>query len=453
MSKDTSKMTPAEIVEQVRARSRQHETPVVNFSQMTEIVIAALYKRMDSGEFSRKSGTWDGSLTALEGEVMDIMFKLSSEGQTEIPREKMHEIKREILADFTAFGPLSRYLEDPTVTEIMVNGSEAIFVAKEGELIEGKVKFRDEEHVREIADRLLMTSGQVLSESQPFVDARLPDGSQVNVLIPPVSVRGTFITIRKQVQQKFTMDDLINMGTLNKSAAEFLRCCVRGKINIIVSGGTGSGKTTLLSVLANDIAAAERIITIEDSAELDLPQKNVATLEIQLPDEKGEGGIVARDLMRNALRMRPDRIIIGEVRGAEAVDMLQAMNTGHDGSMATIHSNSPRDTLSRIETMIFMGGVQLPLEAIRGQIASACQLVVHMERFPSGQRFVTRISEIQGMEKDMVTLQDLFAMEREGLDDKGKVKGNIKSLGLVPKFMDLIKKRGVEVPNQMFTKK
>lgn len=355
-----------------------------------------------------------------------------------------------MMDEIFGFGPITKLLEDPNVTEVMVNGPQRIFMEIRGKVHRAQVSFRDDRHVYHIIDKIIAPLGRRVDESSPMVDARLPDGSRVNIIIPPLSLVGPTITIRKFSIDPFTLDDLITFGTLNLEMASFFRACVRGRLNIIISGGTGSGKTTLLNVLSGFIPHDERIITIEDAAELQLQQEHVISLESRPANIEGKGQIKIRDLVVNSLRMRPDRIIVGEVRSDETLDMLQAMNTGHDGSITTIHANTPRDSLARMETLVHFGGAELPTKAIREQISSALQLVIQVSRFPDGSRKISKVSEITGMEGDVITLQDIFVYHQDGVDLKGNVVGRHVATGVVPTFMDNLKVLGETVMPTLF---
>lgn len=359
-------------------------------------------------------------------------------------------VNQTVMSEIYHFGPISELLNDDTITEIMVNGPKNIFIERKGKIVKTDNEFRDDKHVMHIIDKIISPLGRRVDESSPLVDARLPDGSRVNIIIPPLAVKGPSITIRKFSSDPFTVDDLITFGTLNADIAQFLRLCVKGRINILVSGGTGSGKTTLLNVLSSFIPEMDRIVTIEDAAEVQLQQSHVVTLESRPANIEGKGKVTIRDLVVNSLRMRPDRIIVGEVRGGEALDMLQAMNTGHDGSLTTIHANTPRDSLSRLETMVMMSGIELPSRAIREQVASAINLVVQVSRMLDGSRKVTKISEIVGLEGDTVTLQDVFIFNQEGFDEQGTVKGKHQATGILPNFLTKIKAHGENVPASLF---
>ncbi len=355
------------------------------------------------------------------------------------------EIEEKVFAYVADYGPIQVFLDDPDVSEIMVNGPHQVYIERLGDLIETDVMYDNARHVRFAINHIINPTGRFVNIAHPTVDSRLPDGSRVNIVIPPVSQQGPCITIRKFLKDKLTLDQLINLGSLSEQMAQFLTLCVKGHLNIIVAGNTSSGKTTLLNILAGHIHERERIITIEDSAELALQQSHKLSLEAQPPDHHGQGGISVRELVRNALRMRPDRIIIGEVRGGETIDMLQAMNTGHDGSMATIHSNSARDTVSRLETTALMAGIDMPIMAIRRQIASALELVVHLSRLPDGSRKITQITEVVGMEGDIITLTDLYLFEQMGVDPGGKIKGRFRPTGLRPQFSATLESHGCRI--------
>jgi pilus assembly protein CpaF len=354
-----------------------------------------------------------------------------------------------VIADIVGFGPLEPLLQDSEITEVMVNGPKDIYIERRGMIEPTEIVFENDEHLMRIIDRIVSPLGRRVDEASPMVDARLPSGYRVNATIPPLSLDGPLLTIRKFATTPYTAQDLIANGTMTPALVAFLKACVQARVNIVISGGTGSGKTTLLNVVSAFIPGAERIITIEDTAELQLNQKHVLRLEKRPPNVEGRGEVTIRQLVINALRMRPDRIIVGEARGGEALDMLQAMNTGHDGSMTTIHSNSPRDTLRRIETMVLMAGYDLPLKAIREQAASAIEMVVHMERLRDGTRKVLKVSEVQGMEGDSIVMQDLFEFAQTGVQN-GRVVGALKSNGLRPKFSEKFAVNGIEIPAGVF---
>jgi pilus assembly protein CpaF len=365
-------------------------------------------------------------------------------------QEKAHIIQ--VIGDSVlGLGPLEQFIRDPDITEVMVNSASTIYVERAGKLYWTGAKFLDEEQLRRTIDKIVARVGRRVDESSPYVDARLPDGSRVNAIIPPLAVDSPILTIRKFSADPYTADDLVSFGTMSLATVEFLKACVAGRINILVSGGTGVGKTTTLNVLSSFLPPDERILTIEDAAELKLQQPHVVRLEARPPNIEGRGRVSIRDLVRNALRMRPDRIVVGEVRGEEALDMLQAMNTGHDGSISTVHSNSPRDAIARMETMTMMAGMDLGVRAIREQIASAIQLIIHQARLKDGTRRITHITEIVGMEGDIITLQDLFTFDyRAGMDDHGKFMGQLRPTGLRPHFLDRLQDFGIFVPPSLF---
>jgi pilus assembly protein CpaF len=367
-----------------------------------------------------------------------------------LSREDRDRVAAEIADDILGHGPLERLLADETVTEIMVNGPHDVWVERQGRLYETTVRFADESHLRRIINKMVAQVGRRIDESSPMVDARLPDGSRVNAVIPPLSLSGPLVTIRKFSKRRLDLTDMIRLGTLTTETSEFLQRCVLAKLNVLVSGGTGTGKTTLLNALSSAIPDADRIVTIEDAAELRLNQRHVLRLEARPKNIEGEGEIAIRELVRNSLRMRPDRIIVGEVRGAEALDMLQAMNTGHDGSLCTVHANSTRDALSRVETMVLMAGFDLPMRAIRQQVASAIDLIIHLERLEDGSRRVAAITEVQRMESDVITLQDIFEFRVEHVTEDRAVVGSLRSTGLRPTFVHKFEKRGVSLPVTLF---
>ncbi len=401
-------------------------------------VIAELDPRMDLTDAERVRRT-------LEETFLSV---LESEGIV-LSRIERHRLFEAIVAEILGYGPIEPLLKDDTVTEIMVNGPKQVWVERNGKLEKTNIQFDDDDHVMRIIDRIVSPLGRRIDESSPMVDARLPDGSRINAVIPPISLVGPCLTIRKFSRDPLTVDDLIRFGTMTPEIAQFLEACVKARLNIVVSGGTGSGKTTLLNVLSSFIPGDERIVTIENAAELQLRQEHVVTLESRPPNIEGKGEVTIRDLVINALRMRPDRIVVGECRGGEALDMLQAMNTGHDGSMTTIHSNSPRDTLHRLETMVLMAGMDLPVRAIREQIASALDLIIHTARLKDGSRKIVAITEVQGMEGDVIVLQDIFVFEQTGIEN-GKVIGRIKPTGVRPKFAEKFEVANIYLPPQVF---
>ena len=367
-----------------------------------------------------------------------------------IPLGDRERLVEELISEIMGLGPIEPFLKDSSVSEVMVNGPDSIYIERSGHLIKTDTRFRNSEHLMHIIDRIVSAVGRRVDESSPMVDARLLDGSRVNVIIPPLSLIGPCLTIRKFSRDVITVERMLELGSFDERMAQFLESCVQGRLNIVVSGGTGSGKTTLLNVLSSYIPESERIVTLEDSAELQLHQENLVTLETRPANIEGEGEINMRDLVRNALRMRPDRIIVGEVRTGEALDMLQAMNTGHDGSMTTAHANSARDLLSRLETMVLMSGMELPLRAIRSQIASAVDIVVQIARMRDGSRKITNISEVTGMEGDIITMQDLFRYEQHGIDRDGRLTGEFVTTGLRPMCGEKLELNGIHLPMELF---
>ncbi|MCL5264764.1 MAG: CpaF family protein [Chloroflexi bacterium] len=392
----------------------------------------------------------DLSNTAMVRRSIEELFNLILEQEgIVLARADRIRLFEQIAAEILGFGPLEPLLNDESITEIMVNGPNRVFVEQRGKIHKADVVFQNDDHVMRIIDRIISPLGRRCDESQPMVDARLPDGSRVNAIIPPVSLVGPVITIRKFAKSPLTVDDLIKFGSLTPELVEFVKACVHARLNIIISGGTGSGKTTLLNVLSSFIPNDERIVTIEDAAELQLRQEHVVTLESRPANIEGKGQITIRELVINALRMRPDRIVVGECRGREALDMLQAMNTGHDGSLTTAHSNGPRDTIARLETMVLMAGMDLPLRAIREQISSALDLIVHQERLRDGSRRVVNVTEVVGMEGDVVVLQDIFVFEQTGVED-GRIIGRIRPSGIRPKFTPKLEAANIYLPPRIF---
>ena len=397
---------------------------------------------------------------SLEGEM------LQSAERTEIIRQRLNEaylqtkvslpedirkqIYTEILDEMTGFGPIQPLLDDPDVSEVMVNGPKRVFIEKGGKLMKSGITFDDDDHVARIIDRIILPLGRRVDPDSPTVDARLPDGSRVNAVIRPVSIDGPCITIRKFKKDKLSIQQLINYGSLSENMAEFIRACVVSRLNIVISGGTGSGKTTLLNVLSSFIPEEERIVTIEDAAELQLQQEHVLRLETKVANVDGKGAVTIRDLVRNSLRMRPDRIVVGECRGGEALDMLQAMNTGHDGSLTTLHANTPRDALSRIETMVLMAGMDLPLKVVRQQISSAVDLIIQQTRLKDGSRKVTAITEVAGMEGDTVVLTDIFKFEQTGIGPDSKIVGELRATGIRPIFTPRLEAAGFKLSGEIY---
>ncbi len=383
-------------------------------------------------------------------QVEDIFNTILDKEHVVLARSEKIRMFESIAADILGFGPLQELLNDPEVSEIMVNGPKMIYVERRGKVTLSESSFNDEPHVLRVIDRIVAPLGRRIDESSPMVDARLPDGSRVNAVIRPIALCGPTISIRKFKKDGVTIDDLIRFGSLTPEMAEFLAACVKASLNIVISGGTGSGKTTMLNALSSFIPDDERIITVENAAELQLRQDHVVPLESRPPNIEGKGEISIRDLVINCLRMRPERIVVGECRGGEALEMLQAMNTGHDGSMTTLHANTPRDAIARIETMCLMSGMDLPIRAIREQVASAVNLIVQIGRLKDGSRKTLYITEVQGMEGDVVVLSDIFVFEQQGLDERGKVIGQLKPTGIRPKFVDRFEERNIYLPPNIF---
>jgi pilus assembly protein CpaF len=392
----------------------------------------------------------DVSQTAEVRQTIEELYEnILAEEKIVLSRPERRRLFEQIVAEILGLGPLEPLLADDSITEIMVNGAKQIYIERAGKLHREPATFESDDHLMRIIDRIVAPLGRRIDESSPYVDARLTDGSRVNAIIPPISLVGPTLTIRKFSADPITVDQLIEWGTITPEAVEFLKACVVSAINMVISGGTGSGKTTMLNVMSQYIPGDERIVTIENAAELQLRQEHVVTLESRPPNIEGRGEVTIQNLVVNSLRMRPDRIIVGEIRAEEALDMLQAMNTGHEGSMTTAHSNSPRDTLARVETMTLMAGMDLPVRAIREQIASALEVVVHLERLRDGTRKVTNISEIQGMEGDVITMTDIFVFEQTGFED-GKVIGRLRPTGLRPRFIDKVEASGINLPASIF---
>ena len=381
--------------------------------------------------------------------IQDLFDQILAEENIVLSRPEKARLFEQIAAEILGLGPLQPLLEDDTITEVMVNGAKNIYIERKGKIHRVPVTFENNDHVMRIIDRIVAPLGRRIDESSPYVDARLPDGSRVNAVIPPISLVGPVLTIRKFSRNPITVEQLIQFGSVTQEGIMFLKACVEARLNVVISGGTGSGKTTLLNILSGFIPSDERIVTIENAAELQLRQEHVVTLESRPPNIEGRGEITIRDLVVNSLRMRPERIIVGEIRDEAALDMLQAMNTGHDGSMTTLHSNGPRDTLSRLETMTLMAGMDLPSRAIREQVASAIDLICHQERMRDGTRKITNITEISGMEGEVITMTDIFVFEQTGVEN-GQIAGRLRPTGLRPKFMDKLEAAGINLPPSIF---
>src|SRR2546421_8583514 len=387
----------------------------------------------------------------LRVRVQDQLQKALAKEKAPLSAADKAQLIQDVSDDILGYGPIDRFLQEDDITEVMVNGPEHVYVERAGKIEPVGATFVDEDHLRRIIDKIVAQVGRRIDEATPMVDARLPDGSRVNAVVHPLAIGGPFLTIRKFAADPYTVEDLISFGTMNPATARFLEACVVGRLNCIVSGGTGTGKTTTLNVLSSFIPEDERIVTVEDAKELQLHQQHVLPMEARPPNIEGRGQVTIRDLVKNCLRMRPDRIVVGECRAGEALDMLQAMNTGHDGSITTVHSNSPRDTLARIETMTLMSGFDLPVRAIREQMASALDLIVHLTRLRDGTRRVTHVTEVQGMEGDVITLQDLFLFDfGMGVDERGRFMGQLKATGIRPRFAEKLADYGIRLGADLF---
>jgi pilus assembly protein CpaF len=417
--------------------------------ELEELANDALNRVIDNTNINTQNADAFQKKNVLE-DIFQVINILLAENKTHLSLGEKQKTAYYVMDEIFGYGPITTLLNDPTVSEIMVNGPDSVYVEKLGKIEKTEHTFRDNLHVMHIIEKIIAALGRRVDESSPMVDARLPDGSRVNIIIPPLALKGPTITIRKFAVDPYTLEDLISFGTLNQDMAKLLKSCVRGKINIIVAGGTGSGKTTLLNVISGFIPHSERIVTIEDAAELQLQQEHVVTLESRPANIEGKGRVTIRDLVVNSLRMRPDRIIVGEVRSGEALDMLQAMNTGHDGSITTVHANNPRDTLSRIETMVMMSGLELPSRAIREQISSAINVIIQVSRLSDGTRKIINISEVTGMEGETISLQEIYIFKQEGYNEKGQVVGKHVPTGIVPVFLKKLKAMGENIPVSVF---
>jgi pilus assembly protein CpaF len=419
----------------IRARVHERLLELVDLRQMDAVALERDPKKKEE----------------LKNKTIQAIQRLLEEEAREIEnRNEKSELAREILDEALGLGPVEPLLENAEISEIMVNGKDQIFVERKGRLTLTDYRFTSDKHLLGCIERIVSPIGRRVDEKTPLCDARLKDGSRINIIIPPLSLKGPMITIRKFFKERLTINDLIKYGSLTDEMSDFLRAAVVSRLNIVVSGGTGTGKTTLLNMVAGFIPEDERIVTVEDAAELQLPQTHVVTLEARPANLQGEGAIHIRDLVRNALRMRPDRIVVGECRAGEALDMLQAMNTGHDGSLTTIHSNNPRDCIRRIETLVMMAGFDLPIQAIREQIAAAINLIVQLKRYSDGTRRISNVTEVIGIEGDTVVTQPIFEFKQTGVDDKGKVKGSFQPSGLIPKFVEALKAKGIAPPKGLF---
>ena len=436
------KVQEEEITPQKVKKNQVQEDPFKDIKKNIHSKIVSEIKEFNV-ENDSENGNLEQSITAFVESVLE-------EESTYLSKSDKQKIVSEMLDETIGFGPINKLINDSSISEIMVNGPDKVYVERHGKLVLSDVRFRDDQHIMHVIEKIVAPIGRRIDESSPMVDARLPDGSRVNAIIPPLALNGPTLTIRKFAENPLTVNDLITFGTLTPNIAMFIKACVESRLNIVVSGGTGSGKTTTLNVLSSFIPEDERIVTIEDAAELQLGQEHVVRLETRPVNIEGKGAVTIRDLVKNSLRMRPDRIVVGEVRSGEALDMLQAMNTGHDGSLTTGHANSPRDMLARLETMVLMAGMELPVKAIREQISSAVDLIIQQSRLKDGSRRITHITEVVGMEGEVITLQDLFVFKQRGRDEKGRILGEIMPTGIKPKFFEKLTEAGVTISNDLF---
>jgi pilus assembly protein CpaF len=425
------------------AKANLDGDPLAHLKQRTqEALFARLGTRMYDSSMSERQ---------LQEVVLQELAQIVDGARTPLTAAERKRLSAEVSHDVLGYGPIEPFLADGAVTEVMVNSTDSIYVERQGQLHKTGARFTSEDHLRRVIERIVGQVGRRIDESSPMVDARLPDGSRINAIIPPLAVSGPALTVRKFSKDPFQVSDLVEFGTLTPKVADFLSSCVEGKLNILVSGGTGTGKTTLLNVLSSFVPESDRIVTIEDSVELQLHQEHVVKLESRPPNIEGKGEVTIRDLVRNSLRMRPNRIIVGEVRGAEALDMLQAMNTGHEGSLSTLHANTPRDALARLETMVLMAGLDLPMRAVRDQVASALDLVIHLARLQDGSRRVVQVTEVVGMEGDLITLHDIFEFDYSaGRSEDGRFLGTTKPTGIRPRFVDKLEDIGITLPAELF---
>jgi pilus assembly protein CpaF len=422
----------------------QPEISTQLYLESKNTILAYLVQNIDQKLLER------GDEALLRNRVVELVEEKLRAERLPYPRTIRDRLVSDLVDEILGFGPIEPLLRDPTITEIMVNQPDQVYCERFGKLELTDIQFRDADHIRHVIDKIITPLGRRVDESSPMVDARLPDGSRVNAVVPPLSLNGPTLTIRKFSLDPYTVEDLINFGTMTRQMAAFFAACVKVKLNMIITGGSGAGKTTLLNICTSFIPAGERIVTVEDAAELKVYQPHVVRLEARPANIEGKGEIKIRELVRNCLRMRPDRIIVGEVRGAEALDMLQAMNTGHEGSLSTVHANSPRDALSRLETMVMMTGMELPSRAIREQIVSAIQIIVQVARLSDGSRKIITVTEVQGMEGGTIVLQDLFVFDRQGVSDSGKVLGLLRPTGVTPRCLERFQAAGVHMPAQVF---
>ncbi len=422
---------------------------ITGFERLKEKVHTKLIDDMPQSIMAETN--MDKKRSLLRERILAVVAEESPKVNITLSQREIDALSQTLLDDMIGFGPIQPLLDEEDISEVMVNGPFQIYFEKKGKLTLSDIKFKDNDHVMRIIERIVAPIGRRIDESVPYVDARLPDGSRVNAIIPPLALNGPTITIRKFKKEALGIQDLIKFGTLTQEMAEFIEACIKVRLNIVVSGGTGSGKTTTLNILSSFIPEDERIITCEDAAELQLRQPHVVRLETRPANIEGKGEVKMRDLIKNTLRMRPERVIVGECRGGEALDMLQAMNTGHDGSLTTGHANTPRDMLARLETMVLMAGMDLPVRAIREQISSAVHLIVQQSRLKDGSRKITYLTEIQGMEGDKVVTQDIFRFEQTGVDEKGKIQGRLKPTGIRPKFATKFQEFGIKLPPNIFT--
>ncbi len=431
---------PVEVVRRAEAPRRVD----VEYNELKTKVHRQLIERLDLAKIELMPHE------TVQLQIRHIVESMLEEAATPLSRQERERIVLEVSHETFGLGPIEPLTHDPTVSDILVNGPRSVYVERRGKLERTDVIFRDDAHLLQVIERIVSRVGRRVDEASPMVDARLPDGSRVNAIIPPLALDGPVLSIRRFATDPYRMADLVEFGTLTPMLAELLAAAVRSRLNILISGGTGAGKTTLLNVMSNAIPSSERIVTIEDSAELQLQQEHVVRLETRPPNVEGAGAVTQRDLVRNALRMRPDRIVVGEVRGPEVLDMLQAMNTGHDGSLSTVHANSTRDALSRLETMVLLSGIAPPVRAIREYISAALDMTVHLARLSDGTRRLVRVTEVTGMEEEVVTTQDIFIFDQQGIDEHGRVRGFHRATGVRPKFSDRLLQAGINLGAELF---